>query len=180
MILSDRSIKTLLKSKELEIKDLPESSLQPASVDLRLGKQFAILEYWSDMKFLDFNSNPKYLKIEKDEFVVPAHSFILGTTMETLKLPGNITAFLEGRSSVGRMGLFIQNAGWVAPGFRGQIILELYNANTMPIHLKAGHRICQIVLCQMDSAPETTYKGKYQNQSGVVGSLISSDFENKK
>ena len=179
MILSDESITTLLRNKTLEITGMPPSSLQSASVDLRLGRQFALLEYWSDMEILNFNSDPKYLKVEAEEFVVPAHSFILGTTMETVKLPGNITAFLEGRSSIGRMGLFIQNAGWVAPGFKGQIILELYNANTMPIRLKAGHRICQIVLCEMSSRPKTPYQGKYQDQKGVVGSLISKDKENQ-
>lgn len=180
MILSDYSIRNLLKTKELEISDVPDSSIQSASVDLRLGSQFAILKYWEDMDILNFNSNPHYLKVEANEFVVPAKSFVLGTTKEALKLPANITAFLEGRSSIGRMGLFIQNAGWVAPGFQGQIVLELFNANTMPIRLKANHRICQIVLCQMDQPPQSIYKGKYQNQRGVMGSQISKDIENKK
>ncbi|MDE0152048.1 MAG: dCTP deaminase [Bdellovibrionales bacterium] len=180
MILSDHSIRDLLKTKELEISDLSSSSIQSASVDLCLGSQFAILKYWEDMNILNFNSDPHYFKVETDEFVVPAKSFVLGTTKETIKLPPNITAFLEGRSSIGRMGLFIQNAGWVAPGFKGQIVLELFNANTMPIRLKANHRICQIVLCQMDQAPQSIYQGKYQNQTGVMGSKISKDIENKK
>ena len=176
MILSDQTIKTMLKNKELEMTDLPASSVQSASVDLRLGRQFAVL---SHKHILDFHSDPEYETIEQDEIVVPSHSFILGTTVETIKLPSHITAFLEGRSTIGRMGLFIQNAGWVAPGFHGQIILELYNANTMPIRLRAGHRICQIVLCEMDKKPQNPYQGKYQNQKGIVGSRISTDFENK-
>ena len=85
MILSDESITSLLKDKTLEITGMPASSLQSASVDLRLGRQFALLEYWTDMEILNFNSDPKYLKVEADEFVVPAHSFILGTTMETVR-----------------------------------------------------------------------------------------------
>ena len=178
MILSDQSIKTLLKNKELKINDLPESSIQSASIDLRLGNEFAILKYWDDMRTLNFNSDPKYLKIIKDEFLIPAHSFVLGTTMEHIELPSDITAFLEGRSTIGRMGLFIKNAGWVAPGFKGQIILELYNANTLPIRIKSGHRICQIVLCQMNKPPQNPYRGKYQDQKGVVGSQVSQDIEN--
>jgi len=179
MILSDHSIQSLLKNKELEISHLSPSSIQSASVDLCLGSQFAILKYWEDMSILNFNSDPRYFKVETDEFVVPAKSFVLGTTKETIKLPASTTAFLEGRSSIGRMGLFIQNAGWIAPGFKGQIVLELFNANTMPIRLKANHRICQIVLCQMDQAPQSIYQGKYQNQRGVMGSQVSKDIENK-
>ena len=178
MILSDQSIKNLLKNQKLKIVDLPTSSIQSASIDLRLGNEFAILKYWEGMETLTFNHDPHYLKMTKEEFLIPAHSFVLGTTMEHIELPSNITAFLEGRSTIGRMGLFIQNAGWVAPGFKGQIILELYNANTLPIQIKAGHRICQIVLCQMDKTPQNPYQGKYQDQKGVVGSQVSQDMEN--
>ena len=179
MILSDRFIKTLLKNKTLKIDPLPSSSIQSASVDLRLDRQFSLLEYWSDMKVLDLRTDPKYLEIEKDEMIIPPHFFLLGITKEFIKLPSNITAFLEGRSTIGRMGLFIQNAEWIAPGFEGRIVLELYNANTMPIRLRAGHRICQIVLCQMDQEPEKIYQGKYQNQRSLIGSKASLDVENQ-
>ncbi len=180
MILSDRSIQSLLTAKKLEITPLYAGAIQSASIDLRLGSEFAILKYWSKMEILSFQSEPEYFKVPAEEFVIPPHSFILGTTVETIKLPKNITAFIEGRSSVGRMGLFIQNAGWVAPGFEGQITLELFNANTMPIRVKANHRICQIVLCEMDQAPLKAYQGKYQNQKGVEGSKIHQDVENQK
>jgi len=77
--------------------------------------------------------------------VVPAKSFVLGTTKETIKLPVSTTAFLEGRSSIGRMELFIQNAGWIAPGFKGQIVLELFNAKLYSVRwirpLKAFIRV---------------------------------------
>ena len=179
MILSDQSIRKLLDEKKIEIQPFVPSSLQSASVDLRLGDEFALLEYWSNTKILNLSTDPKYLKIREKAFVVPPHCFVLGTTMETIKLPSNITAFLEGRSTIGRMGLFIQNAGWIAPGFKGQIVLELYNANTMPIRLTAGHRICQVVLCQMDKACQNIYQGKYQNQTGVQGAKTSEDHENQ-
>lgn len=78
--------------------------------------------------------------------------------MEYVRLPNNLTAFVEGRSSIGRMGLFIQNAGWVDPGFEGEITLELYNANQLPIRLKSGRRVCQLVFAQMDQEAFTPTK----------------------
>jgi dCTP deaminase len=86
-----------------------------------------------------------------------------------------MTAFVEGRSSVGRMGLFIQNAGWVDPGFKGEITLELYNANSLPIRLEAGRRICQLVLCSMDKPALKPYSGKYQGQMKSTGSRVYLD-----
>ena len=97
--------------------------------------------------------------------------------MEYVSLPDNITAFVEGRSSLGRMGLFIQNAGWVDPGFQGEITLELYNANRCAIELKAGRRIGQLVFARMDNAALRPYNGKYQGQRGATGSKVFLDNE---
>ena len=95
--------------------------------------------------------------------------------MEYIKVPNGYTAFVEGRSSIGRMGLFIQNAGWVDSGFKGNITLELYNANSLPIKLTSGQRICQLVVCQMDQPAEKPYAGKYQGQRNSVGSKVFLD-----
>ena len=76
------------------------------------------------------------------------------------------------------MGLFIQNAGWVDPGFAGQITLELYNANRLPIKLIAGRRICQLVFARMDNRADIPYNGKYMNQKNAVGSKVYKDIEN--
>ena len=176
MILSDKGIQAHLDNKELLINPLDGDCIQPASVDLKLGRQFVIIKHWG-AGILDFNSQPNYQLVEADEFLVPSHSFVLATTIEVLRLPHNLTAFVEGRSSVGRMGLFIQNAGWVDPGFEGQLTLELYNANNLPIRLCAGRRICQIVFCKMDQKTENPYKGKYQGQKGAVGTRIFMDQE---
>ena len=176
MILSAEGIKDHLERKELSIDPLDINCIQPASVDLKLGRQFVIIKHWGG-DILDFNSEPKYQSIESDDFLVPSHSFVLATTIESLCLPHNLTAFVEGRSSVGRMGLFIQNAGWVDPGFRGQLTLELYNANTLPIRLHFGRRVCQIVFCKMDQKTKIPYKGKYQGQTGTVGTRIFMDQE---
>jgi dCTP deaminase len=100
---------------------------------------------------------------------------LLATTREYIKLPGNLTAFVEGRSSIGRMGLFIQNAGWVDPGFEGEITLELYNANRLPIKLQSDRRVCQLVFASMDQYALNPYKGKYQGQTKPVGSRVYMD-----
>ena len=92
-----------------------------------------------------------------------------------MTLPNNVAAFIEGRSSIGRMGLFIQNAGWVDPGFSGTITLELLNANKHPIVLRAGRRICQAVFAFLDSETKYPYDGKYQGQSDTTGSRIHLD-----
>jgi dCTP deaminase len=75
------------------------------------------------------------------------------------------------------MGLFIQNAGWVDPGFEGEITLELYNANRLPIRLEKGRRICQLVFAQMDDIALNPYQGKYQGQRKAMGSRIFMDEE---
>jgi len=129
------------------------------------------------MDSLTLDSEIHYREIEGDSITIPPHSFLLATTEEYVELPNNLTAFVEGRSSIGRIGLFIQNAGWVDPGFKGQITLELYNANSLPIKLQAGRRVCQLVFCKMDQAAETPYNGKYQGQKKTVGSRVFNDVE---
>jgi len=107
--------------------------------------------------------------------VIPPHSFLLATTREYIRLPNDLTAFVEGRSSIGRIGLFIQNAGWVDPGFEGTITLELYNANRLPIRLQEGRRICQLVFARMDQVAHRPYQGKYQFQQRATGSRIAQE-----
>ena len=172
MILSDISIKKLIKSKKLTIKDLGQDTIQPGSVDLTLGTPALLLKYWATNGILDFSAKMEYEKIQGPEFIIPPHSFILATTKEYISLPKDISGFVEGRSSVGRMGLFIQNAAVVGPGFKGKLTLELYNANILPIRLSAGHRICQLILFQMDREAGKGYSGKYQNQTGPEGTKI--------
>ena len=164
MILSDAGIKKLIREKKLVIKGLPPKAIQPSSVDLTLDRSALVLKYWTTSGVLDFNTPVKHEKISGKELVIPPHSFILATTKERIELPRNISGFVEGRSSIGRMGLFIQNASVVGPGFKGKLTLELYNANILPIRLEAGRQICQLILFQMDQEAEKIYEGKYQNQ----------------
>jgi dCTP deaminase len=176
MILSDKTLKKMIESGELGISPIESDSIQPASIDCRLGNDFLVVED-RNMDIISLDSQILYREIEGEQITIPPHSFLLATTMEYVKLPDNLTAFVEGRSSIGRIGLFIQNAGWVDPGFEGQITLELYNANSLPIRLQAGRRICQLVFCQMDQAPLNPYRGKYQGQRRSTGSRIFQDSE---
>ena len=179
MILSDRTLHAMLKSGELVVDPINHESVQPASIDCRLDRHFLMVED-RNMQIIDLNSDVIYREYEGDAITIPPHSFLLATTMEYIKLPDNLTAFVEGRSSIGRIGLFIQNAGWVDPGFEGQITLELYNANSLPIRLEAGRRICQLVFCSMDQKTLTPYRGKYQGQRKATGSRVSHDPESSR
>lgn len=179
MILSDKTIKAMLQDGSLVIDPIKDDSIQPASVDCRIGNHYLVVES-NNMDVLSMDDEIHYREIEGDSITIPPHSFLLATTEEYVKLPNDLTAFVEGRSSIGRMGLFIQNAGWVDPGFEGRITLELYNANSLPIKLQAGRRVCQLVFCKMDRATDSPYRGKYQGQQRSVGSKVFQDQEVKK
>jgi len=174
MIISDKTLKKLLKSGELVVEPMEESQIEPASIDCRLGTHFLVVEE-NQMEIITLDSEIKYREINAESIIIPPHSFLLATTQEYIKLPNNVTAFVEGRSSIGRIGLFTENAGWVDPGFEGRITLELYNASSLPIKLEAGKRVCQLVFCHMDHAADFPYKGKYQGQSTTVGSRVYED-----
>ncbi len=176
MILSDKTIRQMLASGTLKVEPIQDEQIQPASIDLRLGRFFLKVDE-NCTECITMKEQLKYVEMEREEIVIPPQTFMLATTMEYIKLPDRITGFVEGRSSIGRMGLFIQNAGWVDAGFEGEITLELFNANILPIKLEAGRRICQIVLAQMDSAADRPYSGKYQYQKGAVGSRVFLDQE---
>ncbi|MFD2627468.1 dCTP deaminase [Oceanobacillus kapialis] len=174
MILSGKTIKQLHDENKLKIEPFRPENIQPASIDLRLGEEFLLLDEEAT-PLLKFDQEANYRKVRTDfTFVLPPHTFALATTVEHVRLPGSITAFVEGRSSVGRLGLFIQNAGWVDPGFEGQITLELYNANAVPIELKVGNRICQLVFQYVDQEADK-YAGKYLHQQGTTKSKLYLD-----
>ena len=174
MILSDKTIINMLKDGELSIAPIENSQIQPASVDIRLGNTFSIVED-SSTGIINLEDEIKYKTIETDTYILLPGQFVLATTMEYFELPDNLTAFVEGRSSLGRMGLFIQNAGWVDPGFKGEITLELFNANRCAIELKAGRRVGQLVFAEMDDSALNPYNGKYQGQTGATGSRVFKD-----
>ena len=174
MILSDGTIERMLADGTLKIEPLLKEQIQPASVDIRLGDTFSVVED-STSGIIRLDSEIRYKTMRTDTYLLLPGQFVLATTMEHIALPDNITAFVEGRSSLGRMGLFIQNAGWVDPGFNGEITLELYNANRCAIELRAGRRVGQLVLAMMENKARHPYMGKYQGQRGATGSRVYLD-----
>lgn len=179
MILSDKTIKRMLDEKTLIIEPCAAEQIQPASVDIRLGSTFSVVED-TPSGIITLNNEIKYRTITTDTYLIMPGQFVLATTMEYFELPDDLTAFVEGRSSLGRMGLFIQNAGWVDPGFKGEITLELFNANRCAIELRSGRRVGQLVFAQMDEAALNPYRGKYQGQRGATGSKVFLDSEGQR
>jgi dCTP deaminase len=178
MILNDKTIRKYISEGLLIIDPLDEIQIQPSSVDLRLGYDFLV--YPDDIEVLDvrdpyFSNRLIREEASLDGFVIKPKQFVLATTIEYIKLPDFITAFVEGRSSLGRLGLFIENAGWVDAGFEGTITLEFYNANSVPIKIYPEMRICQLVFAEMKEKAEKPYRGKYQGQRGTTGSKIFLD-----
>lgn len=176
MILSDGAIRNRVAAGTLAISPLEEEQIQPASVDIRLGNTFSVVED-SSSGIITMEKEIRYKTIQAETYLLLPGQFVLATTMEYIALPDDLTAFVEGRSSLGRMGLFIQNAGWVDPGFEGEITLELFNANRCAIELRAGRRIGQLVFSEMDGPAHNPYRGKYQGQRGATGSRVYLDTE---
>lgn len=184
MILSDQTILNLMSIGEIEIIPVPTAEqMQPSSVDLRLGNEY--LSPIHEEKALDIkNAEPKYQQINGNAILLPPNEFILATTKERVKLPHNIVATVEGRSSVGRLGIAIHvTAGFIDAGFNGNITLEIKNLSNNGVILYEDMRICQLVFMKTDKAPIRTYgecDNKYQNQEGVTGSFIYFDSDTNK
>lgn len=174
MILCDKTITEMLGEGTLKISPLTTGQIQAASVDIRLGNTFAVVEDTAD-GIINLYDEIDYKTITANSYVLLPGQFVLATTMEYIELPNDLTAFVEGRSSLGRMGLFIQNAGWVDPGFKGEITLELFNANRCAIRLTSGRRLGQLVFAKMDKPALFPYNGKYQGQTGATGSRVYMD-----
>ena len=115
MILSDKTLWDMLEHNTLAISPLTPEQVQPASVDIRLGTTFSVVED-SPEGIITMDKEIHYKTIQTDTYMLLPNQFVLATTMETIALPDDLTAFVEGRSSLGRMGLFIQNAGWWTRG----------------------------------------------------------------
>lgn len=175
MILSDNSIRKLIEENELST-NVTELNIQPASLDITVGNTFSFPDETVSDGIIRMDVPLKYKVVEQDTYLLMPGQFVLATTEQYFKIPNDLTAFVEGRSSIGRLGLFIQNAGWVDPGFEGQITLELFNASRYAIEIKAGIRVGQLVFSPTDSPVANAYRGKYQGQTGATGSMIYKDY----
>lgn len=180
MLLSDRDIAKLCASEEIEIDPYAPQMIQPASIDVRLDRYFRLFD------------NHKYSVIDpalpQDDlthlvdvgqsapFVLHPGEFVLGSTLERVRLAENLAARLEGKSSLGRLGLLTHStAGFIDPGFNGHVTLELSNTATMPILLYPGMKIGQLCFFQLSSSAEKPYGSKergsrYQGQRGPTAS----------
>jgi dCTP deaminase len=145
----------------------------PSSIDLTLGDRFARLE--PRYGGIDLKQGVEYVSEVSERYTLPPRGFILATTAEWVDIPDNVCGFVSGRSSIGRLGLQVQNAGFIDAGFRGQITLELANQTQFPIVLHAGVRVCQLVFFKQIKRSKRPYSGKYLNQIGAVGSRIHED-----
>ncbi len=190
-ILSDKHIKEYLEKGLIEIYpiDNPDIQIQPSSVDLRIGNEFKgfriIRKPCIDpMDKSDIDSYMESFYIDEGEpFIIHPGEFALATTYETIKLPDNIAARVEGRSSMGRLGVTMHvTAGYIDPGFQGKITLEISNIGKMPVALYTGQRVCQIVFETMTSSAEIPYghperDSKYMGQKRPESSRIKHDHE---
>lgn len=177
MVLSDVDIMERVVSGELTIHPYEEDNVEPSSIDLRLGNDFKFLRGYDSISLEDSGGLEC---IEKESpILVPPGKLVLATTMEWLKLPNDICARVLGRSSLGRLGISVhQTAGYIDPGFQGEITLELSNHGPAPVELRSGDRICQIVFEELSSPALEPYGhegSNYQNQSGATPSSMDFD-----
>lgn len=184
-ILSDKTLKEYLEYGKIGIEPLDYNDVQPASVDLRLGDEFKVFKVTSkpyiDSKY-DISSYMETVKIKEGEpFIIHPNEFALATTSEYIKVPDDLVARVEGRSSMGRLGVTMHvTAGYIDPGFEGKITLEISNIGAMPVALYPGQRVCQIVFETLTTPSETPYGhpdrgSKYMGQTEPECSKITRD-----
>lgn len=184
-ILSDKTLKEYLEYGKIGIEPLDYNDVQPASVDLRLGDEFKVFKVTSkpyiDPKY-DISSYMETVKIKEGEpFIIHPNEFALATTSEYIKVPDDLVARVEGRSSMGRLGVTMHvTAGYIDPGFEGKITLEISNIGAMPVALYPGQRVCQIVFETLTTPSETPYghpdrDSKYMGQTEPECSKITRD-----
>lgn len=192
MILSDRDIKAAIASGRVQIENVAGGDLNAhihaSSMDLRLGNVFKVYEH-SRYSLLDpknpktFAQNMRIITIADGEpFIVQPGEFVLGVTQEKITVPDDLVVRVEGRSSLGRLGIIVHStAGFVDPGFSGTITLEISNLNRLPVALYPGMRVCQLAFEMMSSPAETPYNckpgSKYQGQILPEESRLSIDAE---
>jgi dCTP deaminase len=186
MILSDRTIREELESGRIEIDPLDEACIQPSSVDLHLDRYFRVFLNHS-YRVIDVKEDQEDLtelvNIDEDAtFILHPGEFVLGSTAERVKLPNDLVARLEGKSSLGRLGLLIHStAGFVDAGWNGHLTLELSNVANLPITLYPGMKIGQISFLMMTTAADVPYGSKavgskYQGQRGPTPSRYYENF----
>ena len=183
MILSDRTIREQIDAGRIVIEPFDPACVQPSSVDLHVDAEFRVFRN-NRYPYIDVKQQQdltELVEVKPDEpFILHPGEFVLGSTLERVSIPDDLVARLEGKSSLGRLGLLIHStAGYVDPGWDGFLTLELSNVANLPITLYPGMKIGQISFFQLTTAAETPYGSagnKYQNQRGPTASRIHEEF----
>lgn len=188
MVLSDRDIRKYLKAGKIKLTPEPDLKqvLGSCSIDLRLGFSFRVFDH-SKYPYID-PRNPKLtadvtseIKIKENEpFILQPGDFVLATTIESFELPDDLLARLEGRSSLGRLGIVVHSTASVfEPGWKGKVVMELGNMGRMPVALYAGMRVCALTFEELTSSADVPYNkkksAKYLGQEEPLPSKISED-----
>ena len=186
MVLSDRTIERLIADGRISIDPYDESLLQPSSLDVRVDRYFRVFHN-ARYPYIDVRQRMEDLtelvEVPDDQpFILHPGEFVLGQTLERVTLPDDIVARLEGKSSLGRLGLLIHStAGFVDSGFSGNLTLELSNVANLPITIYRGMKIGQLSFVQLSEPAETPYGAdglgsKYQGQKGTTPSRYWQNF----
>jgi len=183
MIIPDHEIRKLLSSGNVVVEPLEPEQVQAACIDLRLGDEFRVFKSTSEA-FIDSRNPKEYTECIKsgEKFIIHPNEFILGITMERVRLPADVAAYVDGKSSLGRLGVTAHiTSSLVEPGWDGRLVLEIANLGKMPVVLYPGMKICKLVLMRMSSASERPYntraETKYKGQSGVIESRIAGEWK---
>ncbi|MEO8477314.1 MAG: dCTP deaminase [Actinomycetota bacterium] len=185
MILSDRTIREAIDAGRIVIDPFDPTCVQPSSIDLHVDSQFRVFAN-SRYPYIDVKQEmpdlTELVEVKPDEpFILHPGEFVLGSTAERVALPDDLVARLEGKSSLGRLGLLIHStAGYVDPGWDGYLTLELSNVANLPITLYPGMKIGQISFFMLTTAADVPYGtagNKYQGQRGPTASRFYRDFQ---
>jgi dCTP deaminase len=183
MILSDRTIREQIEAGRIVIDPFDPVCVQPSSVDLHVDAEFRVFRN-NRYPFIDVKQEQdltELVEVKPEEaFILHPGEFVLGSTLERVAIPDDLVARLEGKSSLGRLGLLIHStAGYVDPGWDGYLTLELSNVANLPITIYPGMKIGQISFFRLTTAAETPYGSagnKYQGQRGPTASRIHEEF----
>jgi dCTP deaminase len=187
MVLSDRTIRDEIAKGRIVIEPLDPTCIQPASVDIHLDNKLLVFKTWRPPFYIDVKQNisglAESVEIGEDRpFLLNAGEFVLGSTLESLTIPDDIVARLEGKSSLGRIGLLIHStAGYVDPGWHGHLTLELSNMAKLPVTLYYKMSIGQVSFLRLTSPADKPYgsadlRSKYQGQSEPTATRYYKEF----
>ena len=185
MILPDHEIRKLLKEGKLVIEPLedPDRQIQPAQVDLRLGNEFRVFRV-NSVPYIDTKEKTAdytETKVVEDGklFMIHPGEFVLGTVKEYIRMPDDLVGTVDGRSSLGRVGVVIHATSTsINPGWEGRFVLEITNIGKMPVALYPGQRVAKLALHRMSSPAERPYsqrKAKYQAQKTIEETRFHED-----